>query len=157
MVYQREITVKLILLRTFFFAAFGGCIYSFRTRYDEYGYVLAVVLLSGLFIHLTQFRVSGQGIEVIKYYCYGWIPVKWIFHKNEIISVLPYEVELSPDADGSPADGDDGAWGCLLFFIPAPKAEVKRLVITYRHSNGAEKKFRVTLTAEELDLIRSNP
>jgi hypothetical protein len=153
MIYQRDITLKLILLRAIFFVAFGLCMYSFRTAYSEYGYILAVLLLFGLFIHFSQFRVSNQNIEVVKYYCYGWIPVKWAFHRDDIISVQPYEIELETHSDGAYAADDDG-WGCLLFFLPSHKATIYRFIIKYTRADGEEKSLLATLTIKEYNMIK---
>src|SRR5215217_2335209 len=98
MTYQRNLTVRLFLLRLLFVSGAASCVYLFNAHLSDYGYILSVLLIFSSLMSLAQLKIQNGNIGLVKYYFFGMIPIKRAFHKNDIISISPFEVELQTDS-----------------------------------------------------------
>ena len=139
-------------MRGLFSAGLAGCIYLFEIQYSNYGYLLAVLLITIAVLTVTQFKVVNGDCTIIKYYFFGLIPVKTKFQKENIIRINSFDVEL--DQDHSAVDTDSG-WDILTIFLPAPKVTLTKVLIVYEDFFGEEKRLRVRLSAKEIEMLRA--
>ena len=93
------------------------CVFLFRNRQSDRGYLLAVLLFFCRSICLTGPEIGSAGFTIRHYYFHGFIPRKRTFLENDPVALQPYEVEFQ---DGYYSHGEEG-WEVLFLFFPDGK------------------------------------
>lgn len=150
--HQRNIDSQLFLARIILIAGVLLCVYFSRNGLTDYAYLLGTMLLFSGLITFTQLQIYSSNLKITRYYFFALIPIKHTFYKDDIITVHPFEVELDSDSDAGYVDAD--TWfDFLLIFLPRPKAKFRRFIIEYKDKYEELKRFRMSLSDEEVDLI----
>src|SRR5688572_16946390 len=76
-VYRRNIHLKLLLVRTLFLVLAISILKSFQLGWENFAYLFVIVFSFSAFISVTGFSIYHDRIEVLRWYCFGFIPVKW--------------------------------------------------------------------------------
>ena len=112
-IYQRELSKKLFLLRLLFFFLIGVAMLAYQFQLLNLFYFLIVGLFMLTIVVPKNFIVTREFIEIKKYYFFGWIPFSWIFKKEIKFTIFPeissFGMEGEYDVDSSGTE-----LGCLL-------------------------------------------
>ena len=148
--YRRNTGNRLDLLRIFFILGTLAAIYFFN-KGSNVVYLVAVIVLAGLPITITEVFIENHECEIRKYYFFGFIPAKRTFYRDKVVKVVPYEVEYQ-DIYGS--ESTESWLDIFLVFVSAPKLIMQRCKIEYIDKEDKLETIRVDLTNEELKLIQ---
>src|SRR5688572_18581766 len=76
-VYQRNINFKLLLVRILFLVLAISVLKAFELGWEKFTYFSVIIFLCAALISITDFSIYHDRIEVLRWYCFGLIPVKW--------------------------------------------------------------------------------
>jgi len=126
-IYTRKIGHKLLTLRLSFIILLAGCIFVFNNKISSLAYFLAVVLIGMSITVITNIIVLPHNFQVVKYYFFGLLTVKWQFERGDHIQVKLYGFDFGAEVKLQDIDIPDGELGCLFsIFAPAMKSEIIR-------------------------------
>ncbi len=150
-IYRRDIKPKLWLLRIIGGLAFFSIAVLISSSHADYGWVLLFFVLSGAVFPLTAIRISQGLLKIRQFYAYGFIPRRWEFRSTDKVKLQPFDLVIS---DSSPAYTDQW-YDAFLFVAPAAEIKVRKFVLKYLKATGEEGQIKLTLKANEIDLLRS--
>ena len=147
--YKRDIAIKLLLFRTFFLTAVSASIVLFLHKKNDYGFVIATLLVLTSIIPITKLKIQEDSFIIVQYVLFGFIPRRQVFMKGDNISIYEFDINFSEDVSylfsGS-------FWDVLL--TPASMATLRRYAIEHKDFYGNSKNFKMKLSEKEYDLIR---
>lgn len=146
--YKRNVKTRRLLLRLAFCVALPFCVLLFKTGYSKPAYVVAVALVLLSPVSFTQLVLTESRITVVKYFLFGFLPVKWMFTNKDLIDARLVE---ESEAETMPSYG---WWEMLSLFFPL---SVKWIGVEfkYKRANGSIALLRVGISSEEYQLLAS--
>ena len=149
--YERDIRLKLLLLRTFFLLAVTTSVVFFYCKRSDYGFVTATLLVFASIIPITKLKIEEDSFIIAQYYLFGFILRKQVFMKGDDISVVPFDFSFSDD------DANNLITSSFLdLFLFSSKATIKRFVIKEKDFYGNAMEFKMKLSEKEYVLIKDN-
>jgi hypothetical protein len=147
-VYKRKTGLTLWVLRTLCIVSIAFCIYFFRQGFENYGYLLVIILLFSCIYSITALRIDRETLTIRQFYCLGWVWRSWSF-KSDAMEITPFEMELTYDYDMV----TDTWWDLLLIFVPAPKGRLLRYKIRQTDITGQVREVKMKLEKGEYERI----
>ena len=95
----------------------GSCAYAFATGFYNLGYFTAVVLIPLGSIVVTDFIVSADSFQIVKYYFFGAIKRRWQFNKGDRIKLSGFGSGFGHDGDNPIDDQTGTGLGCLYMIL----------------------------------------
>ena len=116
--YRRDIFLKLFLFRASYVALLILTVYLFYTPYSDYAVMTIIVLLVLSFISITGIIVQDNSLEIKKYYCCGFIPIRRRLSLSDRFDIKSFSIEGEVNADDN--FEHDPHWLDLIFaFFPS--------------------------------------
>ena len=148
-IYKRNIAFKLNSVRLLFIVAVLLCFYLFRNELNDYGLVLAFLIVLCMVIPITELIIQEYAFIIKQYYCFGFIYRTRTFIKGDEISVLGFDLEISDAGYLS----TDTAWDLITAIGPITKLEKKRFVVRSMDARGKVSRFKMKLSPNEYQMI----
>ena len=149
LVYKRNITTKLLLLRLSFIITISLCVYFFTHSLETYGYLLSVVVLFCSIIPVTGLTIYNNSFFTTHYYFYAFIPRRWKFQKGENIEVYPFDIELSD----SGYLGSGEWWDIFFIFFPPSSMTFEKFIIKHTDIIDNVKRIKMKLSQKEYEIL----
>ena len=158
-IYSRSVNKKLLSLRLILIG-FVALLTLIFLRYgpDNLFYFISTAFTFCSLIVVKDFKVDNTKVEIIKYFLYGTVPIRWTFYKgHEIIiksdgSVYGKDLDI-PDTDYSNT-GLGTLFGCLFSIIATPKIGAIVHSLQKMKKNGRlTMKVYILLTKQEFQIL----
>ena len=125
-IYSRSVNKKLLSLRLIL-VGFVALLPLIFLRYgpDNLFYFISTAFTFGSLIVVKDFRVDNTTVEIVKYFLYGTVPIRWTFDKGHEIIIKSDGSVYGKDLDIADTDysntGLGTLFGCLFSIIANPK------------------------------------
>lgn len=151
-VYERNITIKLLLFRVFFLLAATASIFFFVYKRNDYGFVIDTFLTLASIIPLTKLKIEKDSFTVVQYYLFGFIPRKQGFMRGDDISIDEFDIDLSESGQSYIISGSF----LDLLVTPTSLGTLKRYTVALKDFYVNKKEFKMKLSKQEYDLLKDN-
>mgnify|MGYP003577312059 CR=1 FL=1 len=150
LIYKRNITSQLVLLRFVFLLTIGICIYLFQSNKEDYSFVLLFLLACGSVFPVTGLVVTQDVLTIRQYYVYGLFYSNWRFHINDNVEIQPFDLEVS---DAGYLHTDEW-WDAFFAFWPTSKVKIKKFIIKRTDVIGNKTQIKTSLSDKEQMIIQ---
>ena len=126
-IYTRKIGHQLLRLRLTFIILLTSCIFAFTNNFLNLGYFLAVVLIGMSIIVNKNIIVFPNNFQIIKYYFFALLKIKWQFEKADHLQLKSYDSDFGAEGEYYDTDSTGTGFGCLFsIFAIFMKSEIIR-------------------------------
>lgn len=156
-IYERNIGLKLNVLRLVFFFLVVLYILAIVHHFDNLKYLVVLTFLGLSIIRIDNIFITTDSFRISKYYFFGILRRSLNFEKNDFIKMFSFDSDFGENGQSLFYDFNETGMGCLPYlFSSLMPPKIKRREFIFEKTNESGDKIRqikIILNKQEFDKL----